>query len=359
MAAQVFLPMADEMPDITELLQQWTAGDRTALEQVIPLVYNQLRSIAEHQLRGEKHSHTRRTNRAGPRPLSSPVRPARRSMEGPATLFLFRRHDDAPHPYRSCPAYEERQARRRIRARPADPRAAMARHVARGNPGPRYRTGYLESKRPAEKSSCVGVSRPPGMHGSRNGGTAQYFQSHRRSRVDARQSVAVPRTHASPLDVMKWRESRNSSSRLWGSRTTRRRDRWLEEQSGRGAELLESSISARSPRRQRGRRTAALHRPLPVGTPDRPRRNGRSVARLALPIADSSGEWRPKLVLSGIAGEVLLPRFRRERQLLARLNHPCIAGLLDGGFLFRRTSGLVMEYVEGEPPVRFLQPSST
>lgn len=50
--------MADELTDVTELLQQWTAGDRTALEQVIPLVYNQLRSIAEHQLRGEKHSHT-------------------------------------------------------------------------------------------------------------------------------------------------------------------------------------------------------------------------------------------------------------------------------------------------------------
>jgi RNA polymerase sigma factor (TIGR02999 family) len=50
--------MRDEMPDVTDLLQQWTAGDRSALKQVIPLVYNQLRAVAEHQLRGERGGHT-------------------------------------------------------------------------------------------------------------------------------------------------------------------------------------------------------------------------------------------------------------------------------------------------------------
>jgi Tfp pilus assembly protein PilF len=42
-------------------------------------------------------------------------------------------------------------------------------------------------------------------------------------------------------------------------------------------------------------------------------------------------------------------RFREERQILASLNHPCIARLLDGGMLEDGSPYLVMEYVDGEP----------
>jgi len=42
-------------------------------------------------------------------------------------------------------------------------------------------------------------------------------------------------------------------------------------------------------------------------------------------------------------------RFREERQILASLNHPCIARLLDGGMLEDGSPFLVMEYIEGEP----------
>ena len=42
-------------------------------------------------------------------------------------------------------------------------------------------------------------------------------------------------------------------------------------------------------------------------------------------------------------------RFREERQILASLNHPSIARLLDGGMLEDGSPYLVMEYVEGEP----------
>ena len=45
----------------------------------------------------------------------------------------------------------------------------------------------------------------------------------------------------------------------------------------------------------------------------------------------------------------LLQRFRRERQILARLEHPCIARLIDGGLGADGTPYLVMEYVEGMP----------
>ena len=46
-------------------------------------------------------------------------------------------------------------------------------------------------------------------------------------------------------------------------------------------------------------------------------------------------------------------RFGRERQILAGLDHPGIARLLDGGLGPRETPYLVMEYVEGEPITAF------
>src|SRR5215471_19736386 len=47
--------------------------------------------------------------------------------------------------------------------------------------------------------------------------------------------------------------------------------------------------------------------------------------------------------------QAILQRFRTERQILANLNHPNIARLLDGGMTTDGTPYLVMEYVEGMP----------
>ena len=47
--------------------------------------------------------------------------------------------------------------------------------------------------------------------------------------------------------------------------------------------------------------------------------------------------------------EIMLERFRAERQILANLNHPNIARLLDGGMTPEGTPYLVMEYVAGVP----------
>lgn len=44
--------------DITGLLLAWRAGDRTALDRVFPLVYEELRRIAHRQLEGERPEHT-------------------------------------------------------------------------------------------------------------------------------------------------------------------------------------------------------------------------------------------------------------------------------------------------------------
>jgi hypothetical protein len=52
-----------------------------------------------------------------------------------------------------------------------------------------------------------------------------------------------------------------------------------------------------------------------------------------------------KLVRPGLYGDVVLHRFRSERQILARLEHPNIARLLEGGTTEDGLPYLVMEYV--------------
>ncbi|MGH7336999.1 MAG: serine/threonine-protein kinase, partial [Myxococcota bacterium] len=56
-----------------------------------------------------------------------------------------------------------------------------------------------------------------------------------------------------------------------------------------------------------------------------------------------------KLVGNGQFGGEILQRFLRERQILARLQHPNIARLLDGGVTADGRPYFAMEYVEGEP----------
>ena len=55
-----------------------------------------------------------------------------------------------------------------------------------------------------------------------------------------------------------------------------------------------------------------------------------------------------KLVSAGATSDSVQKRFRRERQILARLQHPHIASIFDGGTTPEGQPYLVMEYVEGE-----------
>jgi RNA polymerase sigma factor (TIGR02999 family) len=43
---------------ITELLHRWSEGDEHALDQLVPLVYPELRRMAAYQMRGERSEHT-------------------------------------------------------------------------------------------------------------------------------------------------------------------------------------------------------------------------------------------------------------------------------------------------------------
>lgn len=56
-----------------------------------------------------------------------------------------------------------------------------------------------------------------------------------------------------------------------------------------------------------------------------------------------------KVIRRGMDSEDILRRFRTERQILAALNHPNIARVLDGGMTAGGRPYLVMEYVDGEP----------
>jgi RNA polymerase sigma-70 factor, ECF subfamily len=44
--------------DVTQLLVDWQKGNKEALDQLIPLVYRELRKLAVHYLRQERKSHT-------------------------------------------------------------------------------------------------------------------------------------------------------------------------------------------------------------------------------------------------------------------------------------------------------------
>jgi RNA polymerase sigma factor (TIGR02999 family) len=48
----------DSRPDITHLLQCWAIGDQRAFDQLIPIVYDELRRMAHRYMRGEKGDHT-------------------------------------------------------------------------------------------------------------------------------------------------------------------------------------------------------------------------------------------------------------------------------------------------------------
>jgi eukaryotic-like serine/threonine-protein kinase len=60
-----------------------------------------------------------------------------------------------------------------------------------------------------------------------------------------------------------------------------------------------------------------------------------------------------KLIKRGMDTNAVLKRFKMERQILSRLNHPNIAGLLDAGSTEDGLPYFVMEYIEGETIIKF------
>jgi len=62
-----------------------------------------------------------------------------------------------------------------------------------------------------------------------------------------------------------------------------------------------------------------------------------------------------KLLRQGLAGPDASLRFQQERQILARLVHPLIVPLLDGGLTAEGRPYLVLQYVDGEPVTTYCE----
>ena len=113
----------------------------------------------------------------------------------------------------------------------------------------------------------------------------------------------------------------------------------------RGAETLASLIEAGDPRPSAvGMRIGAYRIIEEIG------RGGMGAAYLAHR-DDQAYEKRVavKLIKRGMDTDAILRRFRHERQILARLDHPNIVMLVDGGTTTDGLPYFVMEYVDGAP----------
>jgi RNA polymerase sigma factor (TIGR02999 family) len=56
------LPPSPPGQQVTQLLARWREGDRRALDELMPLVYDELRRLASHYMRGERSGHTLQTS---------------------------------------------------------------------------------------------------------------------------------------------------------------------------------------------------------------------------------------------------------------------------------------------------------
>src|ERR1041385_1906001 len=106
--------------------------------------------------------------------------------------------------------------------------------------------------------------------------------------------------------------------------------------------VLESFVEEKDP--MLGRRLGAYRIEKEIG-------RGGMGAVYEAPRADNEFNKRAaiKLVKRGMDTDFILRRFRKERQILAALDHPHIAGLLDGGTTEDGLPYFVMEYIEGQP----------
>jgi tetratricopeptide (TPR) repeat protein len=125
-----------------------------------------------------------------------------------------------------------------------------------------------------------------------------------------------------------------------------REDEWAGGAPERATVTTPDAASSMGPEEPAGRRIGPWRLVREIG------RGGMGVVYLA-ERADGQFEQRAalKLLKRGLDTEEILGRFLRERQILARLQHPGIARLLDGGMSDDLRPYFAMEYVEGRPIV--------
>ncbi|HEY0116079.1 MAG TPA: serine/threonine-protein kinase [Allosphingosinicella sp.] len=143
------------------------------------------------------------------------------------------------------------------------------------------------------------------------------------------------------------------------------RDAWLAAETGDRADLLERVTAMREADRSAQLRTGSaadtLEEEVPperIGAYRIAERIGRggmgSVYRGERMTGDFAHAVAIKIIKPGLLSESLVERFQRERQLLARLSHPNIAQLHDGGETEGGSPYFIMELVDGLPLLQWV-----
>ena len=153
-ASQRWVPGRLPMSDVTHILAAIERGDPKAVDQLLPLVYDELRRLAAQRLAQERARTDLASDGPGARGLRPPCRGQRAAALGGARPFLRRRRrGHAPHPDRPGPAQANQEGRGRTP--PARPR----RHRA-GSSRTRTATAYSPWTRQSSSSKRKTRARP-------------------------------------------------------------------------------------------------------------------------------------------------------------------------------------------------------
>lgn len=123
----------------------------------------------------------------------------------------------------------------------------------------------------------------------------------------------------------------------------------LESHAEAGEAFLEESILDKPAENLAGRRVGLYQIVEQIGE------GGMGAVYRAVRVSDFQKQVAIKVVKRGMDTDFVLQRFRQERQILAALDHPNIAQLLDGGATEDGVPYLVMEYIEGTPIAQYCE----
>ena len=103
------------MSDVTALLSRWRDGDARALDELVPLVYAELRQLADAYLSRERSGHTLQPTALVHEAYLRLLQQRDAGFNNRIHFYGAGRDRDAPHPRRPRPTPWRRQARRRPR----------------------------------------------------------------------------------------------------------------------------------------------------------------------------------------------------------------------------------------------------
>ena len=83
--------------EVSTLLRAWSKGDQHALEKLTPIVYDELRRLAAHDMRGERSGHSLQTTGPGQRSLRATGGLQTHAMAEPRPLLRRLRPIDETH----------------------------------------------------------------------------------------------------------------------------------------------------------------------------------------------------------------------------------------------------------------------